>query len=207
MNKKLFEQVKSKCKDTGLSEKYLQAITEKMGGSVEDDSTDEAAIEETANLIADVAKESQGEASRWANKQKGNQKKKKQEDNDDDDPDEDDDPDTTKGKKKTGASKSESEELKAIRKELEELKAEKQKGDRAKEIAAAMEKHKIPAKFRDRLAKSISEEEDVEDAVAAIKQDFITDGLMTEDSEGTKAASEKQVEEAANSLLESITAK
>lgn len=30
---------------------------------------------------------------------------------------------------------------------------------------------------------------------------------MTEDSEGTKAASEKQVEEAANSLLESITAK
>jgi len=84
MNKKLFEQVKAKCKDTGLSEKYLQAITERMGGSVEDDSTDEAAIEETANLIADVAKESQGEASRWANKQKGNQKKKKQEDEDDD---------------------------------------------------------------------------------------------------------------------------
>ena len=205
-DKKLFEQVKSKCKDTGLSEKYLQAITERMGGSVEDDSTDEAAIEETANLIADVAKESQGEASRWANKQKGNQKKKKQED-EDEDPDEDDDPDTTKGKKKTGASKSESEELKAIRKELEELKAERAKGNRAKEIADAMEKHKIPAKFRDRLAKSISDEEDVEDAVAAIKQDFITDGLMTEDSEGTKAASEEQVEEAANSLLESITAK
>lgn len=209
MNKKLFEQVKAKCKDTGLSEKYLQAITERMGGSVEDDSTDEAAIEETANLIADVAKESQGEASRWANKQKGNQKKKKQEVEDEDDPNDDpnDDPDATKGKKKTGASKSESEELKAIRKELEELKAEKQKGERAKEIAAAMEKHKIPAKFRDRLAKSISDDEDVEDAVAAIKQDFITDGLMTEDSEGTKAASEKQVEEAANSLLESITAK
>lgn len=206
MNKKLFEQVKSKCKDTGLSEKYLQAITERMGGSVEDDSTDEAAIEETANLIADVAKESQGEASRWANKQKGNQKKKKQED-EDEDPDEDDDPDATKGKKKTGASKSESEELKAIRKELEELKAERAKGNRAKEIADAMEKHKIPAKFRDRLAKSISDEEDVEDAVAAIKQDFITNGLMTEDSEGAKAASEKQVEEAANSLLESITAK
>lgn len=207
MNKKLFEQVKSKCKDTGLSEKYLQAITEKMGGSVEDDSTDEAAIEETANLIADVAKESQGEASRWANKQKGNQKKKKQEDDDDDDPDEDDDPDTTKGKKKTGASKSESEELKALRERLEKLEKEKAQGDRAKEIAAAMEKHKIPAKFRDRFAKSISDDEDIEEAVAAIKQDFITDGLMPEDSEGAKAASEKQVEEAANSLLESITAK
>ena len=134
-------------------------------------------------------------------------KKKKQEDEDDDDPDEDDDPDTTKGKKKTGASKSESEELKALRERLEKLEKEKAQGDRAKEIAAAMEKHKIPAKFRDRFAKSISDDEDVEEAVAAIKQDFITDGLMPEDSEGAKAASEKQVEEAANSLLESITAK
>lgn len=70
MNKKLFEKVKGLCKDTGLSEKYLKAITEKMGGSIEDDSTDDAAIETTANLIADVAKESQGEATRWANKKR-----------------------------------------------------------------------------------------------------------------------------------------
>lgn len=28
MNKKLFEKVKDLCKDTGLSEKYLKAITE-----------------------------------------------------------------------------------------------------------------------------------------------------------------------------------
>ena len=70
MNKKLFEKVKGLCKDTGLSEKYLKAITEKMGGSIEDDSTDDEAIESTANLIAEVAKESQGEATRWANKNK-----------------------------------------------------------------------------------------------------------------------------------------
>ena len=50
MNKTLFDKVKSLCKDTGLSEKYLKAITEKLGGSIEDDSTDEAAIEEAANL-------------------------------------------------------------------------------------------------------------------------------------------------------------
>ena len=61
------------CKDTGLSEKYLKAITEKMGGSIEDDSTDDEAIESTANLIAEVAKESQGEATRWANKKKPTQ--------------------------------------------------------------------------------------------------------------------------------------
>ena len=41
-----------------------------MGGSIEDDSTDDEAIESTANLIAEVAKESQGEATRWANKNK-----------------------------------------------------------------------------------------------------------------------------------------
>ena len=73
MNKTLFKKVKDLCKDTGLSEKYLTAITEKMGGSIEDDSTDDEAIESTANLIAEVAKESQGEATRWANKKKPTQ--------------------------------------------------------------------------------------------------------------------------------------
>ena len=105
MNAKLFEKVKSLCKDTGLSEKYLKAITAKLGGSVEDDSTDEAAIEEAANLVAEVAKESQGEATRWANaKGKGKKKPSKDDDPDEDDPeddtDEDDDPSKGKGKRK-----------------------------------------------------------------------------------------------------------
>ena len=64
MNKALLAKVKEKTKDTRLSEKYLTAITEKLGGSVEDDSTDEELIETTATLIADVATESQGEATR-----------------------------------------------------------------------------------------------------------------------------------------------
>ncbi|MBQ7776919.1 MAG: hypothetical protein IJ379_13465 [Lachnospiraceae bacterium] len=177
-----------------------------MGGSIEDDSTDEAAIEETANLIADVAKESQGEATRWANKKKG--EKKKVDDDPDDDPD--DESGTKDGKKSKKSNPDDDpvkKELEAMKKELEEMKAEKSKGQRAKEIAAAMEKHKIPAKFRDRLAKSISEDENVDEAVATMKQDFITDGLMTDETEGTKAASEKQVDEAADNLLESITAK
>ena len=90
MNAKLFEKVKSLCKDTGLSEKYLKAITAKLGGSIEDDSTDEAAIEEAANLVAEVAKESQGEATRWANA-KGKGKKKPSKDDDDSDDDHNDD--------------------------------------------------------------------------------------------------------------------
>lgn len=214
MNKKLFEKVKELCKDYGLSEKYLQAITQKMGGNVEEDSTDEKLINETANLIAEVAKESQGEASRWVNKSKTkkNQKPKPGDDDDDDEedePDDDDEEDEPKKKKgkKGGSNDSVSAEIKALRKELEELKTERSKGERAKSIAEAMEAHKIPKKFRERLAKSISDEEDIEEAVAAIKQDLITESLMTEKSEGSKAASEQQVKEAADSLLESITVK
>ena len=174
MNKKLFEKVKGLCKDTGLSEKYLKAITEKMGGSIEDDSTDDEAIESTANLIAEVAKESQGEATRWANKKKPTQTEDEEEEE---------------------------------RKRKEEESKRKGKVARAKEVVKAMEKHKIPAYLRDRLAKSISDDEDIEDAVSAYKQELITNGLDDEHSGGSKAASEKQIDEAADSLLESITVK
>lgn len=87
------------------------------------------------------------------------------------------------------------------------MEAERSKGERSAAIAKAMATHNIPAKFRDRLAKSISDEDDIEETVKSMKQDFITDGLMTDDSEGSKGASEKQVDEAADGLLESITVK
>lgn len=90
---------------------------------------------------------------------------------------------------------------------LAKYEADENKAKRMAEINAAMAKHNIPAKFRDRFAKSISDDEDVEEAVTTLKQDFITAGLVTDDSEGTKAASEKQIDEAADSLLESITVK
>lgn len=212
MNKKLFEKIKSLCKDTGLSEKYLKAITEKLGGSIEDDSTDEAAIEEAANLVADVAKESQGEATRWANK--GKNKPKKDDDPDDgsgDDPDDgsDDDPPTKgKGKRKEKKDSDPMEErLKALEEQLAEYKSNEEKGKRSKAIQEAFEKHNIPKHLRDRLAKSFSDDEDLEEAVSTLKQDLITSGLVSEDPRGAKAASAKQVEEAANDLLDSITVK
>ena len=205
MNKTLFEKVKDLCKDTGLSEKYLKAITEKMGGSIEDDSTDEAVIETTANQIADVAKETQGEATRWANK-------KKDDPNKDDKGGEDDDSDNkgNKGGTAKGGDKKEDpneKRIKALEDELAKMKAGETKARRMADINAAMEKHKIPAKFRERLAKSISDDEDIEEAVTNLKQDFITEGLSTDDSEGAKTASQKQIDEAADSLLESITVK
>lgn len=201
MNKKLFLKVKDLCKDTGVSEKCLKAITEKMGGSIEDDSTDEEAIETTANLIADVAKETQSEATRWANKKPNKSKEEEEEE----------EGGNEKPNSKTKPEKEEEDEtakeIAELKKKVADMEAERSKGERSAAIAKAMATHNIPAKFRDRLAKSISDEDDIEETVKSMKQDFITDGLMTDDSEGSKGASEKQVDEAADGLLESITVK
>lgn len=213
MNKALLAKVKEKTKDTRLSEKYLTAITEKLGGSVEDDSTDEELIETTATLIADVATESQGEATRWAQKAKGNAKTKTAKDDDTDDGDDndpDDDTNTKKGKGGKGKGKgsdNSDDEIAALRKRLDEMEAERTRGARTAEINAAFEKHKIPAFLRERLGKTIADDEDIETAVATLKQDCITNGLISGADTGAKAASDKQVDEAADALLESITAK
>lgn len=203
MNKKLFEKVKGLCKDTGLSEKYLKAITEKMGGSIEDDSTDDEAIESTANLIAEVAKESQGEATRWANKNK--ETKTEEEKKAEEERKKKEEEERLKGK--VALDEATEKRLKEMEEKIAGYKAKESKEARAKEVVNAMEKHKIPAYLRDRLAKSISDDEDIEDAVSAYKQELITNGLDDEHSGGSKAASEKQIDEAADSLLESITVK
>lgn len=212
MNKALYEKVKDKTKDTRLSEKYLKAITEKLGGSIEDDSTDDEAIERTATIIAEVATESQGEATRWAQKAKDNAKAKPAKDDDDTDNDDDTDDDTnTKGSKGKGKGKSgdnsANERIAALEKELAEAKAERTREARTAEINAILDKHKVPAYLRETLRKSIADDEDAETVVAAFKQDCITNGLMSDQQEGAKAASEKQIDEAADALLETITAK
>lgn len=205
MNKALYTKVKDRCKDTHLSEKYLKEITENIGDVVEDDSTDEELIEKTATKIVNIAKSSQGEATRWAQNAKENANQSK---GGEGESKEDDDPNKGKGKGKTEHDDDpHAEEIKKLKEKIAEMEGEKSKSQRSSDIATAMEKHKIPSYLRNRLAKSISDEEDIEEAVAAIKQDLITDGLMSKDGEGEKAASEKQVDEAADSLLESITAK
>lgn len=211
MNKELFAKVKDKCKGMGLSEKCLTAITEAMGGSVADDSTDTDAIESTANLIVSVATASQSEATRWVNKAKGTPKPKTTKKDGEEGNADDDDPNNTDpnkdGKGGGNGNPSESEAIKKLQEQIDALKAEKGKGERTATINAAFEKHNIPAFLRERLAKSISDDEDVEAAVSALKQDCITNGLMSDSADGAKAASEKQVDEAADALLESITAK
>lgn len=205
MNKALYTKVKDRCKDTHLSEKYLKELTENVGDVVEDDSTDEELIEKTAAKIVTIAKSSQGEATRWAQnaKENANQTKKGEGESE-----EEEDPQKGKGKGKTEHNDDpHAAEIKELKEKLAKMENEKSKSERSAQIASAMEKHKIPSYLRNRLAKSISDEEDIEEAVAQIRQDLITDGLMSDKAEGAKAASEKQIETAADNLLESITAK
>lgn len=204
MNKALYTKVKDRCKDTHLSEKYLKEITESIGDVVEDDSTDEELIEKTATKIVTIAKSSQGEATRWAQnaKENANQGKKGEGES------EEDDPQKGKGKGKTEHDDDpHAARIKELEDEIAQMKGEKSKAKRSSDIASVMEKHKIPTYLRNRLAKSIGDDEDIEEAVTAIKQDLITDGLMPKDGEGEKAASDKQIDSAADALLESITAK
>lgn len=197
MNKTLFKKVKDLCKDTGLSEKYLTAITEKMGGSIEDDSTDEAAIEEVANHIADVAKESQGEATRWANKAKEQMEPKE--------PKEPKDPKDPKEPKDGKDPKESDKRISELQEEMDKMKQEQAKKEREASVKAALDKHGIPEWRRKGLV--IPEEEDPDTYCAGLKQDLITQNLIPEDPESVKSASVKNVDEASDALLESITVK
>ena len=213
MNKALFQKVKDLTKDSGVSEKYLKSITEKMGGKIEDDSTDTEAIEECANLIAGVVADTQAEATRWAQKNKGGKKSKKSTKSEEDDEDEEDDEENEeeededgKGKKKPKKSKAD-DRLKAREEQLAELKAERAGSQRKSEIEQLMEKHKIPEHLRSRLAKSIADDEDAEDVISEYKQQLITNGL-SDDNEGAKGgASAKDVDSAAEDNLKSIEVK
>lgn len=205
MNKALFQKIKTLCKDTGLSEKYLTSLTEKMGGSIEDDSTDETAIEEMANQVAEIATLSQGEATRWASKKSNETNSKKKKEVNDDDSGVDPQPEGGNSKKKDESSDSENEELVALKRRIDELERSKSQSDRNAAIKAAQAKHGIPDWRMKGM--NIPDDTDPDEFLADIKQDLITQKLSPGESGGAKAATEKQVDEAANSLLESITAK
>lgn len=194
MNKKLFVKVKDLCKDTGLSEKYLTTITEKMGGSIEDDSTDDEAIGNMANQIADIAKDTQGEATRWANKKDPKNPKDSADPKDPADPKNPKDPDDSSEAR-----------IKALEDEINGIKGNRAKEERLAAIQTAQAKHKIPEWRMKGLV--VPEDQDPDEYLAGIKQDLITQNLMPADAEGAKAANDKATDELADSLLESITVK
>lgn len=69
MNKKLLENLKAKCKDMGLSEAALEQIAGIASNGLEETATDEA-IEERAKQYVPILQAMQGEATRWAQKNK-----------------------------------------------------------------------------------------------------------------------------------------
>ncbi|MDR2286209.1 MAG: hypothetical protein LBE04_01845 [Prevotellaceae bacterium] len=199
MNKALFDAVKSKTKDCGLSEKYVQKITEKMGESIADDSTDDKAIEDMANRIAEIAVETQGEATRWATKNKASKSEKTEK------TEKTEDAGKTEKTEDTGKQDATLEKLVALEKQIAALVAGNAKQEREKSILLAQKQHGIP----DWRMKGLVVPDDVEpnDFLAEIKQDLITQNLMPATPEGEKATTEKAVDKAADSLLESITVK
>lgn len=201
MNKKLFESVKAKCKDTGLSEKYLKAITEKLGGSIEDNSTDDSVIEAEANRIADVAGDMQAEATRWASKAKEKPTESKTE--------KDGEGSGNGGSEQPEWFKSwraeKDQEIEELKKENQNYKAERAKSERAGTIKQLMAKHKI--KEDDMKFVTIPDDADPEKFLTDYKQHLITKGLMQADSEGSQSSAAEATEKAADALLESLTAK
>jgi len=208
MNKQLFQSVKQKCKDTGLSEKYLTAITEKIGGSVEDDSTDEKLIDATANQVVDIATASQGEATRWVNAHKekdsttvstttqnANSTQSKPVNKTPVEANPDENPVFVAMRKK----------METMENEMNEMKVNKGKEMREGAIKAAATKHAIPEWRLKGL--SVPEDADPDAFMADIKQDLITNNLIDQSPEGGKTRTEEGTNEAATSLLEEIIAK
>lgn len=160
MNKILQQKVKDKCKDMGLSEAYVNAITEKMGGSVADDSTDETAIENVANQIMEIARLSQGEATRWVDKNKSKQEPPKQEPPKQEPPKQEPPRQEPPRQELQQQPQGEPEWFKTYReaqeariKQLEtqnaNLAAERAKAERTASIKAAYAKHNIPEPLRE----------------------------------------------------------
>ena len=89
--------------------------------------------------------------------------------------------------------------------EMDKMKQEQAKKDRETAVQAALNKHGIPEWRRKGLV--IPDEEDPDAYCAGLKQDLITQNLISEDPESVKTANAKNVEEASDALLESIIVK
>lgn len=195
MNKILAEKVKGKCKDMGLSEEYVNAITSCIGGSIADDSTDEQAIENVANQIANIAKSTQSEATRWVNK---NNKK-----NDPAPPTPQEFKDEPEWFKKWRVSQEE--KLAEIEKKNSDFLAERAKENRSSKVASAFTKHNIPAS----ISKFMTVPDDIEESkideyVAGIAQSMITEQLPGASSGGRQIASKEETKAAAESFFKGL---
>lgn len=202
---KLFDTVKDKCKDMGLSEKFLKDLTEALGGGLTEDSTDEE-VDSVVNQIVTIAKHSQGEVTRKMQKQTPKPKNtKKGEETDEDGPKEPDEDDPEEGKGKKEWEKA----IAALRKEMkeereqaaEERRQEKAREARAAAITAALDKYKVPEKSR-RFVQNVPEDiEDVDKYIGEYAQTIVTEGLPGDEEGQKKVPTQKETEEIGKGLF------
>lgn len=195
MNKILAEKVKSKCKDMGLSEEYINGITESIGADIKDDSTDEQAIDEVANRIAALAKLSQGEATRWAQKSKQTPPAKNEPQ-----------PAPPAGEPEwfTEFRKQNDERMREIENQNIKFFAEKAKQERSSKINESLKKHEIPSFLHEFLSVPDSiEEAKIDEYIAGISQKLTTNQLTDMKSSSRQIASHEDTKAAAEAFFKS----
>lgn len=204
---KLFDKVKDKCKDMGLSEKHLKDLTEALGGGLKEDSTDEE-VDAVVDQIVKIAGLSQGEVTRKMQKKTPKKKTTKATGDDDDDPDSnDDDDDEGKSAIEKAVSALRKEMQDALKQEREERQAERDREARSASIKAAMDKYKIPEKQRRFIQNVPDDVEDVDKYISEYAQEIVTDGLPGDESGQRKVPTQKETEDTGKSWFQRLSGK
>lgn len=216
MNKKLFELLKAKCKDMGLSEKAIEEAATVASDGLKDDSPD-SDIEAKANLAASFLKTTQGEATRWAQtaKQKAEDEAKKKASDDEAKKKADDEAKKKKEAEEKAAQdepawfktykEEQAKKLEALETENKSFKAEKSKTERSGLIEATAKKLNIPAWRMKGVV--VPDDADPEKFLADIKQDLVTNNLMAADAADSASSKEKASQELAKNLLNELEVK
>ena len=199
MNKKLLENLKAKCKDMGLSEAALEQIAGIASNGLEETATDEA-IEERAKQYVPILQAMQGEATRWAQKNKQ----------------EPPTPPTPPAPPQTKLD--EAEPWKAAIAELEkkyagvmetrnttikELQAKLAASERTGVIAAAMKK--LGLTEADMEFVSIPADANIDEYLGKYKQSLVNRGLKPADPNASKEAKDKAESDMADAMLKQFS--
>ena len=204
---KLFQTVKDKCKDMGLSEKFLKDITEALGGGLTEDSTDEE-VNSVVEQIVTIAKHSQGELTRkFQQKDNPNKTKPTKQESKDDDPDDPSGGGDGKSEIENAIEKVRKEFQDELKRDREERTAEKKREERTAAINAAMDKYKIPEKHRRFIQNVPDDVEDVDKYMSEYAQGVVTDSLPDGGDGQRKVPTQKETEETGRSWFKRLTGK
>lgn len=200
MNRKFFSILQDKCKDFGLSEKAIEDLAKAVGEGVTDETSDED-IQKLADSLVPYAKLMQAEVTRKAQKvvepQPKPQETKPKGGGNGNNKDDDDVPEWfVKYKSETEAS------FAALRKENDELKAERTKTERASQIASMAKSLGIPDFLMKRV--SIADGADIEKELTDYKQELVTNRLMPAEQADLRSSSDEAAKDEAKAWANAL---